>query len=377
MTLTLEVNGTEFGNFTDATVSFGMDQLAGEFSFTAVSEVPDDWPAKQGSEVRVLADGVAVLKGFVEIVRVRYNHENHSIGIRGRTRTADVVDSTITARKFSPPITMEFLVELVLNDLGIGTLTEFGLEGIGVINQVDDLESFDEDIDAKAGQTAFEFLEQYARKRQVLLTTSAAGDIVITRNTGTRSGITLTSEVPDAGKNNILSAFLNLNNTERFQRYEVRSSGNAVGAALTVFDANAAADVFGQATDDDIRAGRVMTFVAANSTDTEGCTKRADWEGNIRRTRSQEYTCVVQGHEQSPGTPWEFNQIVTVSDDFADVEGELLIDRVEMTYSVQRGSRTSLRCVPTDAYLVQAAEPEKEKETTSFGDIFKEITDEQ
>lgn len=365
MVLALEINGTPFENFTSADVSFGLDQIAGQFSFEAVSEVPEDWPVRQGDAVRVLADGVAVLTGFVEVLRVRWDADSHAILARGRTRTGDLVDSRINALKFSPPLTMKQLVQNVLDELGI--------EDIEVIDNAGTIITpFTTDADAKAGQGAFTFLEQYARKLQVMLTTSPEGDIILTRNLNRDLGARLTNEVPDRN-NNLLSAFLNLNDTQRFREYSVRSSGDAsaFGGEAIGFDPVAAADVAGVATDEDVRSGRLMTLVAESTSDSDLCQKRAEWEGNIRRTRSQEYTCIVQGHEQSKGVPWEINQIVTVSDSFCDVKGSYLIDRISMNWSNKRGSRTSIRCVPTDSYLVQASQPEKQKKTNSFGDVFK------
>lgn len=364
MTLTLEVDGTEFTNFTDASASIAIDQFVNTFAFGAITEGPRGFPVAIGDSVRVLADGVVIVTGVIEGLTGSHAGTARSIEIRGASETSDVVDSTVNQIVLSAPVSLQSVIETVLGEIG---------SRLTVTSEVSDLADFEESdlIAAQPGQGAFDLMEQYARKRQVFVRTGSDGNILISRNAGEDIFATLSSRF-DSNENNVKSASVTIDHSERFNIYIIRSQQNQVGLFAIGEDpgALAASDQSGEAIDEDIRASRTLTLIAENATDNDGLTERAAWEANVRRSRSLTYTPTVVGHSVN-GTPWSVNQLVQVEDEWEGINAVMLIDRVNFQFS-DSGSMTELRCVAPDAYTLQASEPQKQKQTDPLGGLFGE-----
>ncbi len=362
MTLTLEVNGTEFSNFTDAQATIALDQFVNTFSFGAVSQDPQGFPVAVGDEVRVLVDGTVVVTGFVESLRGAHSARQRTIQIMGSSKTGDVVDSTVNQIVLNTPIALRDIIEAILAEIG---------SPLTVTNEVPGLKGFEKSdlIAAEPGQGAFDLMEQYARKRQVFVRTDTDGNILISRNAGGDPVATLLSRFDD-NDNNVKQASFTIDHSERFNTYIVRSQQSQIALSNTGEDPGAgnASAQSGQAIDKDIRSTRTLIFLAENASDNDELPERAKWEANIRRARSTIYNPTVVGHTVN-GVPWAVNQIVKVDDEWEDFEGTLLIDTVSFLFS-DAGALTELRCVAPDAYTLQATEPEKQKQTNTLAGDF-------
>lgn len=363
MTITLEVNGTEYKDFTDAEATIALDQFVNTFSFGAVSQEPRGFPVAVGDAVRVLVDGTAVVSGFVETLRGAHSAKSRTIKIMGSSKTADVVDSTVNQIVLTTPISLKSVIEAVLAEIG---------SPLTVTDEVADLKDFEkgELIAAKPGQGAFDLIEQFARKRQVFVRTGTDGNILISRNAGADPVATLLSRIKD-NDNNVKSASVTVDHTGRFNTYVARSQKSQTALFSFGEDPGAAnvSDQSGRATDDDIRSERTLVFVTENATDNDGLAERSTWEANIRRARSLIYQPVVVGHTIS-GAPWAVNQTVKVTDEWEDIDAVMLVDLVTFQFSNTGGVTTQLRCVSPDSYTLQASEPQKQKQTNTISGIF-------
>lgn len=354
--ITLEVNNEPFSNFTESEVTIALDTASGVFRFVAVSKTNIVFPIKEGDECRVIVDGKTVLTGFIDIVDGSYDTETHIVNIEGRSKTSDLIDSALEdSIDFLPPRTLESITKQVIAAAGI-TDIDVPVEASGV-------EPFGEgEIESSsAGEQIFDILEKYARKRQVLITDNANGDIVYTRGSGIFSGAELINN--PARRSNIKSARWRNDNSERFNKYFVRSQQNVSGLFLAGI--TKAADVVDQksqeAIDDQIRETRKLVINAENASDVDQATERAIWEANIRRTRAFSYSAVVQGHSHSGGV-WGKNELVNVDDIYARKNGQpinaqLLINSVTFKENLTEGSTSAISCVVQDAYTVEASEP--------------------
>lgn len=363
MTMTLEVRGEEFNNFTEASATISLTQFVNTFSFGTTSDKPLEFPVQIGDPVRVLIDGNAIVTGFVESIDGSHSAGSRSIDIRGASRTVDVIDTTLDQTSFATPISFVKLIEKILE--------QAGLASIKVTNEVENLEDFKEEevIKIDQAQSAYSVLEQYARKRQVFLITDSDGNIVITKNSGIQNNLKLFSLMNDTKmQNNVISANVRLDNKDRFNKYIAVSQTNMVGINILDDDpgAESASNQRNQAIDEDIREGRTLIFVAENSSDNVNLAERATWEANVRRALSSTYSAVVDTHLQSKGQPWQVNQLITVLDEFEGINSTLLVDEVRFNFSLNDGETTELRCVKKDAYTQEASEPEKQKQTDVF-----------
>ncbi len=362
--ITLEVNGSRFDGFTDISVNRNVENISGSFLFTATSDNVTTFPIEVGSPCRVFIANDSVIDGFVESVQVSYDAGTHSLSIAGRDRTADVIDSSVVGKK-------EFVGPIGLVDIITRTLTDNGIEGISVTDTTGGIASFKEGefFSAEIGSTVFEFIEKYARKRQVLLTTDGDGNIVLAR-AGKTSAIATLQNIKNGVDNNILSGNINYDFTQRFNKYTMESQQNpsALSFGADVSVPNVPVQT-GTDTDDHIRSSRQLQIMTGSS-DTGGDLKNlATWHANLRRIRSADYSVVVQGFHQDEAatTLWIPNILVQVVDNFADVSATLLIKSVEYNFNITAGSTTTINLVDKDAYTLEANISSAEERVNSKG----------
>jgi prophage tail gpP-like protein len=347
----LEVNGTQYTNFTSATCEIRLDALTNTFSFEAVSPNGQALPFKGGEACTVIVDGEKVLTGFIEVVAVNYDGSDHTIRVSGRDKTADLLDSTIDdlGDLRGEELTLKALIEAVINQLGMD---------IEVIDQANPKPySVTEDIAAaEPGENAFSFIEKYARKRQVLLTSDADGNVVITKN----SGITADGAVQHiigAEDNNVMSSSFSFDTTGRYNIYKMASGLNPV-ALNQAGDSDLASLVnqSGGVTDDDIRETRRLILISETPYGGANCEVRAKWEADIRRARGLVYSAQVPGYRVDPTDPesalWRDNRIYQIVDDFVGKIEPMLCNSVTFTFDESAGRDTSLGFVGKDAYTL-------------------------
>ena len=93
--LTLEVAGRQYGGWETATISRGLTRCVSSFEI-GVSErwagQPTPWPIVPFAPVRILLGADPVLTGYVDEYCPSFGPGAHSVSIRGRSATCDLVD---------------------------------------------------------------------------------------------------------------------------------------------------------------------------------------------------------------------------------------------------------------------------------------------
>ncbi len=347
----LEVNGIQYGRFTQASAVISLDSIARGFSFTAVSTEGLPLPFKGGEPCRVIVDGTPVLDGFIEIVNVDYDAGGHTITVQGRSKTGDLVDSSLAGKEINPPISLKKIIEDVITEIGLDIIVvdETGIE---------DFNEAEDKLGPAVGENAFVFIERLARKRQVLLTSDSDSNVVITRSDPTEIEVNL-QNIVQSNSNNIIRGSVNYDRSQRFRDYQVKSQQNT---SSLVFSGNAdlmdVVDQGGSALDEDVRAGRQMVMKAEKASSNDQATERAVWEANVRRTRSQVYSAHVNEYRTQAGELWSENKLVTITDEFADIDARMLVNSIEFKFGISEGRQTVLGFVDKDAYQVEISEPE-------------------
>ncbi|MCW8930006.1 MAG: hypothetical protein OQL19_07205 [Gammaproteobacteria bacterium] len=355
MTIELQVNGKQYSQFKSAEVTIRIDALSNTFNFQATASKGLPLPFQGGDECKIIVDNTTVLTGSIEIVEVDYSSGSHSIALSGRDKTGDLLDSTLDSiSDINAPITLKKLIEKIISTLGLD------IQVIDTVNPA----SFNkaEDIASpEPGQSAFSFIEQYARKRQVLLTSNANGDIVITRASGTKINAFL-QNVIGSNSNNIIRGNVSYDTTGRYNKYKFASSLNTTALNFAGFvPIKNVVSQKGIYTDAAIRAGRQLVLVSEDAFSDKQNADRAKWEANIRKARGRVYSVTVEGFTNQINELWDINTAVLVVDDFAGINAYMLINSVTYSYSLDEGSITTLGLVNENAYTLTLSEPKVEK----------------
>ncbi len=385
-TMRIEVNGAQYDSFTSARVETRLDTLASSFSFDASSEDGKPLPFLGGEACQVFVNSECVLTGFIERVVASGDPESHAITVSGRSKTADIIDSTLDSESpdgeiFSdlrPPISLKTVIERTIASMGAAPGQTKSAE-ISVVDEAspNPFNEAEDVIAPEPGDNAFQFIEKWARKRQVLLTSNGDGNVVITRGSATRIDAFLIQRV-DSDDNNVISWEVDYNLTTRFNRYKMPSQLNLIALVLaglssisTIVEQGSGESVI---TDRNIREGRQMVIVPeANSSDGE-TRKRAEWEKNIRKARSRTYGAVVDGYRNQTGDLWRVNRLIRVDDVFAGIDSVMLVNSVEYSLTEDKGSTTDLGLINRDAYTLDPTTLSEENEL-GIGLIVKALTE--
>lgn len=341
MTLAVVVNGTLFTRAKAIRVSRSLRSFAGWFDIVSSADENDRLPIKINDRVQIVSGTSDVLlTGFIERLRVRQNAGAHEISVGGRDITADLIDSTLKTKQFNGPIGYQQLVLNVLREQGLGS--------IRVVNEAGQLGEIkaSELVSGEIGESAFGFLERYARRVQVILTTNEDGAVLIMRAGATDSGVQLIRQA-DNQSNNILESSIDVNVAGRFGEYACQGQLSPAGTDFAGSTQEATAQS-GTASDRAIRSGRFFEFEAETAMDSSACRDRGRLEANVRRARSLDYRAAVQGVP----TSLKLNRLVRVLDDFCAINDTLLVSEIEHRFDLG-GTVTEIGCTFRDAFTLQ------------------------
>ncbi len=356
MTLAIQLNGKLYKNFTEVTATSNMEAAASSFivkSTVGISNARANLsPIRAGDFVEIIADGkFTILTGYVDEEGIEYDAKTHTVTAKGRSKTQDLIDSTVGAIKEYENANLLDIAKEVAADFGIEVVSEAG-----------NIKPFPDIASAQVGQTGFKFLELLARKRQVLLTDDSLGRLVLTR-ASTELSLNSLKNIVGNLDNNIKKGSRSTNIANLFNEYIAQSQGNPIDASefQTPQDLSEAA---GFAIDQEIRDVRRFEFYTEETTESFTLKDRAAWELSIRRARNFAYNCTVQGHSFNE-LLWKPNILHQIDDEFAAIFGQYLCKMVVYKYSLE-GSTTELTFATKNAYTLQA---ERDKIITSKTEI--------
>ena len=348
--ITLEVNGIRYSGFTDAAVTNSIESFASQFTFAATAKDAFDFSTgnfgtiqndlKVQDEVKVYIGDDLVSTGHIEDLNLSYTPDSHGIVVKGRDKAGDLIDSSIIQKSYSQTFFIS-LVKAVLKDNGYAdikisnkTTSLLKLENVGAVK-------------TEKGDTIASFIDRYAKKLQVLITTDESGDLVVIREGSELSTGSIRAKMNSA-TNNVLAGSLSISTTERYRYIEMYSQGS--NDSFT----SSSVSQSGISIDKIIRSPRRKRISMTTASEDATLGDMAKWNVNIRKARGQRYNCTVQGFHADPESKkllWLPNTLVTVDDDRCQISGQFLIQGVSYRYS-NEGSFTDLSIVEKGAFTV-------------------------
>jgi prophage tail gpP-like protein len=350
----LLVNGQEFGGWKAVSITAGIERQARDFTLS----VTDRWPGatdiprriRPGDVCEVFIGTDKVLTGYVDATPISYDAKQVSVGVRGRSKTADLVDC---AAINEPGQWRNLKLERIAADLAKPY-------GITVKNETDTGAALaDHQIDQ--GETVFESLDRMMRLRHVLSTDNENGELVFI-DVGALSASTALV----LGEN-IKSGSADLDFKDRFSEY--RAKGQRTVAMDDDNDVAAAASESASAADTGVKRRRVIVFKQSGQADEGTCRDRVEYERGLRGAKSLAATYVVAGWRQDSGQLWKPNMMVRVHDSIIGFDQDMLISEVEYQLS-ESGTTASLKVAPKEGFLTKAAKAKKkDKSGSSWADV--------
>lgn len=336
--LELAIHGSIYSGWTDLSVTRSMEALADEFSVS----VAEAWspssrpsPIASGDPVEVRCARELVLSGWIDADGVDYDAETHSLTLEGRAKTGDLVDCA--AEHASGEWHNAGLLQIA-SDL----CRPFGLTAQAAAGL--DLGATFAKFTLQDGETVHEALERACRQRGVLMMTTPAGQLLLTRAGNARTKTAIEHGV------NILRCQRRRDFRDRYSTYKVKTQTPGSDS----WSGTSAAQPLAQALDSGVERHRPH-IVHAETADVAALSQRATWECSTRAGRSQRITYSVEGWENAEGL-WAPNTLVRVRDSWAHLDDELLLVSVRLHGSDQ-GQLAELELAGRTAMTVEPYTP--------------------
>lgn len=334
-TIVLRVNGADYKRFITASVTKSLDAIGGSFNFDIANDNYGSLPIYEQDSAEIFINGTKVITGYIQKAGSRYSKDSHSFKVSGYDKTVDVVQSSITQNiQFNAPISLKEIIERTLQAEGFGYIKVIDKANPDLYNKADI-------IAPQTGESLFDFFDKHANERAVLLNSDGNGNIVIYRNDGQQTTVSLSNKV---GKKNtvIIEASYEVDYENRFRTVTIKSQqGKNVNLQAT-------------SVDEEVVLNRNLALTSDKQVGIAELQTIADFEVNKRRADSETYTCKVYGYWAASGLIWQPNIFCHVDDDFAECNDTFLCKEANFGLTIEEGHTTELTFVPQDAYLPSA-----------------------
>lgn len=351
--ITIRINGKDYSGFIEAQASKSIEDLCGQFSFTATGY---DFPINIQDECEIYVNGKKFLTGFVEKRQVNVDSSNYTIGIAGRDKLSLLVDNTVAkVYQYVGGQTIGSFCQNLINDLGLD------IKVIAKKNPVIPEEDFPS---SEVDSTAFEVIDDVCKRLQVLATSNEDGNLVLME---AGSDVYPTSIVNEPGNkdNNVLSCSYSEDFTQRFGHYSIYSQDNF--SLLPTIEEEANYDIVATAIDSKANPMRKLNIIMRNSYSQDQADNYAKYTANVRRVNSTQYETIMILHQGTEsGDIWRYNYLYNIIDGYAGINTQMLCKSITYSFA-NEGETTALTFVPKDAFKVQADKPVEDK--SYFGDI--------
>lgn len=381
----LVVNGQEFGGWKSVRIEAGIERQARSFDL----EVTDKWPGQTdiprriqpGDPCQLFIGQDLVMTGYVDATPIRYDGKSVGVGVKGRSKTADLVDCCpIESGKSTAPIAGGGTWADVIGPDGktpnvikapaiaanqwrnqkmeVIAAALAAPYGVRVIAEVDTGRVIPEHH-VQVGETVFESIDRMMRLRHVLSTDNEKGDLVFIDVGSTGSA----STALELGQN-IMAGSSELDYKGVFSEYVVKGqrAGNdeQYGADVAEEEGDAQdyspATVLGDtatATDARAKRRRILVLKQSGQADEGTCQDRAEYERAHRAAKALQTTYTVAGWRQANGSLWLPNLMVRVRDSLVGFDTQMVIAEVALSLK-NDGFLAEIKVGPPDGYRTKA-----------------------
>lgn len=324
---TLFIGGKVFDGWEEMQFTRELNAAASDFQIKLTDkwqESKEAWRVTANQAAHIHIGKTSMLQGFIDSVEASVSANERSVQIRGRSKTCDLVDCSVTGEnQFQTPLTLKEIAQKVVAPFGIP-----------VIFNADPGDPFAQTT-IQQGETVFNLLDRLARQRKLLMYPSPNGSLVFAKAGSQRASTQLVLGV------NVLSGKSNYDFSNRFSSYEAK--GQNIG---WMGDGKDTAAALGTATDEGVGRYRPLVLMAESVSDNGQTENRAAYEAALRKAQSLKVEVQVQGFYQKDNTLWDINQFVFVDCGYLGVRRWMITKKV--TYNKSNGGSTSTieLCLP-------------------------------
>ena len=344
----LRVDGRDYAGWTALTVTRSMEQGCSSFTAQVVERwigQEQPWQIDLFRPVEVLLGSDVTLTGYVDRYAAQIDARSRVVTITGRSKTADLVDCTAVPGELRGN-TLEAIARSAAAPFGVEVVT------IGEAGAVIPLAAPSRD------QPIWQWLEELARTRGVLLTDDGQGRLVLAQAAQDRApGALMIGQ-------NVLAASGELDGAERFSTVTVLAQ--LPPPEVTALVADTAEDASGDptdvvapgvsasASDPNVPRFRERVIIAERALTPAEAKARAIWEAKHAAGRGARAQVTVRGWRDADGALWRINRLIACDLPALQLVREMLI--VGVTFKIDPNGRTTdLELAPQECFAPQPA----------------------
>lgn len=360
--VTLTVNGLNYGGWKSISISAGLERLARDFTLAITWKWPGNSiqrPPEAGQKCQVWIGNDLVLTGYIFATPISYDGNSITLAVQGRSLTADLVDCAAITEGDKKGQWKQQELDQIVTELckpyKIEVIDQAKQEeqkkqayraalvaaGVARVSQSQSKKDTLADHTIEPSESVFDSINRLLSIYRQFATDDGHGRLIIAKVAS--AGYCSTELV--LGKN-ILTASTELDFSETYSEYRV------LGQTSKTTNIN------GKAEDPRAPRKRVLIIQQNGQIDNKKAEDRANWEASHRMGKALETNYTVNGWRQGTGQLWLPNTIVRVRDELIDFDRDMLI--MEVTYTLDEGGMlTHLRVAPPEAALPKPNKPKK------------------
>jgi prophage tail gpP-like protein len=343
--LILVVDGKLYKGWKRVAVSRSVEQGPHQFEVEAAPDLDADrgiFAIEDGMAVEIYVDDDLVTTGYIDDVDVAYDKRSSSVTVRGRSKLGDLVDCSTVGQQVKAGQTLAGIASKLCAEFGIAVVVDNSADAPA------NKKFASTDLTLDAGQPIWEFLEELARVRGVMLMSTATGGLLITRSGNGKAAVAL-----ELG-GNILAAKGSRSHRSLFSEISVTGQQPAFITSDTSATSQSGATEPGDAT-----RYRPFVLFSDSPSDAANCQAQARHRRRIGYGRSRQIIYTVQGWRQTDGgNLWQPNQLVQINDSRNQlINATRLITETRLMMDIRAGRTTEITVMPPEAFDLLAADP--------------------
>jgi len=330
----LTVNGQVFGGWKEIELTRSLDVMAPAFEITCTDRwpgQPQQWPLQTGQAVKITESGELLVTGWIDEIEPRVQAEDHTVKVRGRGRTCDLVDCSAMNKPGTwKGLTGDQIIAAICKPFGIGVTCT---APIGAA-----FPSFA----LQQGEACKDAIDRICQQRCWLPIETPTGDLLLAAPSANTAAGQLMLGGPTG---NIEIGEAKQSALERFSVYVVK--GNRKGSN---HDSGAVVSaVTAQATDAAVTRYRPLMILSEDQATTGSAKTRAQFAATVRAGRGQTGKLTVSGARDAAGKLWAPNYLIPVAAGDLGLISNLLINETKTKVS-DAGTQTEIHVVRPEAY---------------------------
>ena len=341
--LTIKTGGKTLGGWLSLRVMRGVERLPSGFMCQLTERYPGQAAqvaVEPGATCQVFLGSDLIITGYIDKYQPAYSGTAHTVMLMGRSKTEDVVDSSVDTEALSEATGGTWEVKAGT----IGDAAKLLCKPLHI-----DVSLPDGDVPLEPtypfivnpGMTVYQLLEEMARSVQVLMWDDPQGRLVLSKVGTKRAATPLVEGI------NVEIAAAQYSMDQRY--HEIRVLGQV--GQLSPTRPGIHENYFGSALDPDVRDGRLLVMIMDQvGIDGAWPQKRANWEIGRRYGRSRQIQVTVTGWRGSDGQLWTPNTIVSVKCPTLKMNQDLVISEAAWMRSEQ-GTQTVLTLMPAKGLM--------------------------